>query len=267
MADNDSSLARREPSQVAKYFGRLAQSYGDGEYYIRRREAVVDAVAEEIRRAGRVLDLGCGNGRYLYEFRRLASDKILLGADLTPEMLAETRIRNGAATPLVRADVAAAPFRDGVLDVIFASHVFQFVADKDATMRDLARCLAPRGAIVLTIGGSGIRQALRGFASEAQWSRLAEAAFPSRRAIVAGEREQVHRDAMARAGLAIEVRDASFSVSWNGIVEWIDLRWSPFMDSDQRAAASQVLDEMAAPLSSRSFDLVERMLIGRKPSR
>ena len=77
------------------------------------------------------------------------------------------------------------------------------------------------------------------------------------------EAEQVHREAMNRAGLAIEVRDARFSLTWNGLVEWIDVRWSPFMDAEQRAVASEVLDELAPQLSSRSFDLSERMLIGR----
>ena len=172
--------------------------------------------------------------------------------------------RNGARTPLVRADVTAAPFRDGALDVIFASHVFQFVADKDGTIRDLARCLAPGGAIIISIGGSGIREALRNFATEEQWSQLAASAFPSRRRIVAAENEDPHREAMSRASLAIDTRDVSFPVTWNGIVEWIDLRWSPFMNDEQRAIATRILDEMAAVLSARRFDLTERLLIGRK---
>ena len=53
-------------------------------------------------------------------------------------------------------------------------------------------------------------------------------------------------------------------MTWNGIVEWIDLRWSPFMNDEQRAIAARILDEMAAVLSARRFDLTERLLIGRK---
>jgi ubiquinone/menaquinone biosynthesis C-methylase UbiE len=264
LANDAASQARRSPTNVAQYFGRLAQVYGEGEFYIRRRVAVVNAIADEIARARRVLDLGCGNGRYLYEFRKSAPSATAIGTDITAEMLAEARIRNGVDTPLVRADVTAFPFRGATLDIIFGSHVFQFVADKDGTMRDLARCLAPGGAIIVTVGGSGIREALRSFASEAQWTQLASAAFPSRRRIVAAEHEDPHREAMSRASLAIETRDVTFPVTWNGIVEWIDLRWSPFMDAEQRAVASRVLDEMAAQLSSRSFELSERLLIGRK---
>jgi ubiquinone/menaquinone biosynthesis C-methylase UbiE len=264
LADDAASQGRRSPTNVAQYFGRLAQVYGEGEFYIRRRVAVVNAIADQIARARRVLDLGCGNGRYLYEFRKSAASAIAIGTDITAEMLAEARIRNGVDTPLVRADVTAFPFRDATLDIIFGSHVFQFVADKDGTMRDLARCLAPGGAIIVTVGGSGIREAMRSFASEAQWTQLASAAFPSRRRIVAAEHEDLHREAMSRASLAIETRDVTFPVTWNGIVEWIDLRWSPFMDAEQRAIASRVLDEMAAQLSSRSFELSERLLIGRR---
>lgn len=263
MADDAASQARRSPTNVAQYFGRLAQVYGEGEFYIRRRVAVVNAIADEIARARRVLDLGCGNGRYLYEFRKSAPGAIAIGTDITAEMLAEARIRNGAATPLVRADVTAVPFRDRSLNIIFGSHVFQFVADKDGTMRDLARCLTTGGAIIITIGGSGIREALRTFASDAQWTQLASAAFPSRRRIVAAEHEDPHREAMLRAGLAIETRDVTFPVTWNGVVEWIDLRWSPFMDAEQRAIAARILDEMAPQLSSRGFELSERLLIGR----
>jgi SAM-dependent methyltransferase len=242
-------------------FGRLAQS----DFYLRRRNAVVNAIAEEIVHARRILDLGCGNGRYLYDFRQLSPHAIAIGTDLTAEMLEEARVRNGPRTLLARADVTAAPFRDGTLDVIFASHVFQFVANKDAAMRDLARCLSPGGTIILTVGGSGIREALRDFATAEQWSQLAGAAFPSRRRIVAAENEDPHREAMSRASLAIETRDVSFPVTWNGIVEWIDLRWSPFMDAEQRAIASRILEEMAPQLSARRFDLTERLLIGTRP--
>jgi ubiquinone/menaquinone biosynthesis C-methylase UbiE len=259
LADDDPSLARRARSNIAQYFGRLAHSYGDGEYYIRRRAAVVAAIADEIAHARRVLDLGCGNGRYLHEFRKSAPAAMVIGVDLSAEMIAQARLRNGAETPLIRADATAVPLREGALDIIFASHVFKFVSDQDATMRGLARCLSPGGAIILTVGGAGIREAMHGFVSDEQWSQFARAAFPGRRRIVAMEDEEPHREAMSRAGLGIETRDARFSITWTG--------WAPFMDEEQRRTATRILDAMAPRLSSRSFDLSERLLIGRRPRR
>jgi hypothetical protein len=35
------------------------------------------------------------------------------------------------------------------------------------------------------------------------------------------------------------------------------------MDAEQRATAARILDEMAPALSARTFDLSERLLIGR----
>jgi ubiquinone/menaquinone biosynthesis C-methylase UbiE len=270
LADDDPSRARRTDSpahgstNVAQYFGRIAQSYGDGEYYLRRQAAVVRAIANEIAKARRVLDLGCGNGRYLYEFRKTAPDATLIGADLTAEMVAESRRRNGVGMPLLRADATAVPFRDATLDVIFISHVLQFVSDKDATMRGLVRCLARGGAVIVTVGGAGIRESLRGIVSDEQWNQLARAAFPGRGRTATREGEQLHREAMSRAGLAIETRDAPFSVTWAGVVEWIDLRWAPFMDEAQRHTTKRILDEMTPTLSARSFDVTQRLLIGRK---
>ena len=266
MADDDPSQARRTPSNVTQYFGRLAHVYGEGEFYIRRRKATVVAIADEIARARRILDLGCGNGRYLEEFRSRAPDAMVMGVDLTHEMLLEARMRCGPRMPLIRGDATKLPIRERTLDIVFASHVFQFITDKDAAMAALVRCLSPRGAIIITVGGSGVREMLSVTASQEQWARLAQAVFPSRRRIVAMEAEQVHREAMVRAGLAIEVRDARFSLTWNGLVEWIEVRWSPFMDDAQRVVAAEVLDELTPQLSSRSFDLSERMLIGRRAS-
>ena len=157
-------------------------------------------------------------------------------------------------------------FARRTLDIIFASHVFQFVSDKEATLRGLARCLAPGGAIILTVGGAGIREALRGLVSEEQWSqlawrRLSEPAHVSSRANGASP----SRGDGSR-GPRVEVRDAHFTVTWAGIVEWIDLRWGLFMDEEQRRIAARILDEMAPQLSSRSFDISDRLLIGRKPA-
>ena len=131
-------------------------------------------------------------------------------------------------------------------------------------MADLARCLSPGGAIILTVGGSGIREALRGLVTEEQWNQFASAAFHGRRGNRIARNEEPYRDAMTRAGLRIEVRDARFTVTWAGIVEWIDLRWGPFMDEEQREMATRILDEMAPQLASRSFDIRERLLIGRR---
>ena len=60
--DPNATSRPRTPSNIAEYFGRLANTYGDGEYYGNRRRAVLEAIAGEIADAREVLDAGCGNG-------------------------------------------------------------------------------------------------------------------------------------------------------------------------------------------------------------
>ncbi|MGW2993301.1 methyltransferase domain-containing protein, partial [Streptomyces sp. NPDC001193] len=77
------------------------------------------AVAEfGLRPGDRVLDAGCGTGRALTALRAAVGPAgTVLGADLTPQMLAAAR-RAGrdAEGALLLADVARLPLRDGVLD-------------------------------------------------------------------------------------------------------------------------------------------------------
>jgi hypothetical protein len=79
-------------------------------------------------------------------------------------------------------------------------------------------CLSPRGAIILIVGGSGIREAIRSFVTEEQWNQFASAAFPGRRSNRTARSDEPYREALTRASLGIEVRDARFTVSWAGIV-------------------------------------------------
>ena len=80
-----------------------------------------DIVSWVVRLAGlspgqQVLDAGCGNGEYL---RALAQVPVLaVGCDLSLGML-----RPLAHRPLVNADVAALPVRDGAVDAVLAVHM------------------------------------------------------------------------------------------------------------------------------------------------
>ena len=150
--DSGETSRLRKPSQVAEYFGRLADTYGDGEYYGKRRRAVLVAIAEEIADARDVLDVGCGNGAFLTTFAQLPGIRTLTGADLSSDMLESARSRVGSKRELrlVRANVAQLPFRQESFDFILASHVLQFVTDVDGVVAEIAKCLRGDGLLVAT---------------------------------------------------------------------------------------------------------------------
>jgi SAM-dependent methyltransferase len=252
---------------VAEYFGRLAPTYGDGEYYASRRTAVLRAIERELARARRMLDLGCGNGRYLAEFARRATLEMVVGADLSGEMLAQARRRVGPRPHLVRASAEAPPFKRAAFDLIFASHVLPFVSDLDGSVRALARLLRAAGLLVVTVGRGPVRDYVREVIPDADWDAFSRAAFVRFGGrLRGGESLNQHRAALRAAGLDVEQRPAIFSVGWNGIAEWIRMRWLVHATAEERARAEQVLAAVPVAAQRRAFDITEELLIGRAPA-
>jgi SAM-dependent methyltransferase len=266
---HDSGPAPRDAR--AAYFGRLAATYGEGEYYGRRRAAVVAAIAPELRAARRILDLGCGPGAYLMDIVGQCRDALIVGADLTREMTIEARRRAGKAARIVQADAASLPFKDRSLDLVFGSHVLPFVADLDRCVSGIARCLRPGGVLVATVEAGSFGARLRELIPPDAWEQFARVVF-GRETGARFERgprrdEQAYREACARAGLPTESRAVSFSVTWADFAEWVRIRWVPVAGEAQRGEIEAILARLGAnaAVASRRFEHQEGLLLARKP--
>lgn len=91
----------------------------------------------------RVVEIGCGNGRYLERIDGA------IGLDLSFGML--TSARGVARGPLVQADAQAVPFRDASFDTVLAPMMLYHVPDRVAAAHEMRRVLRPGGvAIALT---------------------------------------------------------------------------------------------------------------------
>ncbi|MFF9343277.1 MULTISPECIES: class I SAM-dependent methyltransferase [unclassified Streptomyces] len=142
-----------DPTDVRAFFAVRAADWDsrfpdDGPAY-------AAAVAEMSLRPGdSVLDAGCGTGRALPPLRTAVGPSgTVIGADLTPEMLAEA-VRAGrrgpaGATALLLADVGRLPLRDGGLDAVFGAGLVSHLADPVADLRELARAVRPGGRLAL----------------------------------------------------------------------------------------------------------------------
>lgn len=263
--DPDTTSGNRTPSPVAEYFGRLAATYGEGEYYGKRRRAVVETLAVEIANAREVLDVGCGNGAYLAEFVAAPGNRRVTGADLSIAMLKSARKRVGAECLLLCADVSRPPFKGQSFDFIFASHVLQFAADLDGVVAEIARCVRPGGMFVATgRRENGIRQMLSATVGPGRWHEYRQVIFQRvRREADEGPDDRYQR-AFARAGLRVEERAASFTVGWAAIEEFVKLRCMPVIPESDRAQADAMLKEVAKAAPSGSFTLQEPLILGRR---
>jgi SAM-dependent methyltransferase len=253
---------------VAAYYDRLASVYGDGEYFRTRRLAALAAVAAELDRARRVLDLGCGNGAYLAELAARASIETAVGGDLSPQMLAAARRRLGKRVDLVRADATTLPFRPGSLDVVLMSHVLQLVPDLNACAAEVARVLAHGGYLIATVGFGGLRGMLSRLLTPQEIADFVALLGPDLRP-PSPQHEQERMIAACRdAGLQPELRSADLSVSGAAIEEWVRLRWLTIADDDlSRARAEHRLEEVRSRIAGVFFPFTEELIVARKPTR
>ncbi|MFI7244865.1 class I SAM-dependent methyltransferase [Streptomyces qinglanensis] len=114
--------------------------------------AYTAAVAEVGLRPGdTVLDAGCGTGRALPALRKaVGPEGTVLGADLTPEMLAEVvRAGRDGTALLFLADVARLPLPEACLDAVFGAGLVSHLPGPESGLRELARVVRPRGRLAL----------------------------------------------------------------------------------------------------------------------
>ncbi|MEU5216766.1 methyltransferase domain-containing protein [Streptomyces sp. NPDC020807] len=141
-----------DPTHVREFFG--ARAAGWDSRFPDDGPAYAAAVSElGLRPGDAVLDAGCGTGRALPPLRAAVGPSgTVLGADLTPEMLAEA-VRAGRqgrdGGTLLLADVGALPVGDSALDAVFGAGLVSHLADPVADLRELARVVRPGGRLAL----------------------------------------------------------------------------------------------------------------------
>jgi SAM-dependent methyltransferase len=124
-------------------YARMFETEGRYWWFVSRRRLARRLLAES-GPAGTVLDLGCGTGALLDEMSGQA-----IGLDFSPLALQFCRERGLAG--LVQGDAQKLPFRDASLAAVVSLDTLEHVPDDRAALAEIARCLAPGGALVLNV--------------------------------------------------------------------------------------------------------------------
>ena len=113
------------------------------------RQTVADAYAPRyLQRTGRppaprVMDLGCGRGDSVDQFRALEPAVRWVGVDIERSAEVDGRVRDDAE--FVTFNGVELPFPDSSFDLVYCKQVLEHVRSPDSLLGEVARVLAPGG--------------------------------------------------------------------------------------------------------------------------
>lgn len=108
----------------------------------------------------RVLDVGSGFGRHVYECARrgahvvaldYAADEVVETRDTLAAMVTAEEITADKLVGVVRGDARRLPFADGSFDVVITSEVLEHIQDDVAAIAEMVRVLRPGGRFAATV--------------------------------------------------------------------------------------------------------------------
>ena len=115
-----------------------------------RRRALLLA---EARPGERVLDLGCGAGRFVAALRDHGAEPV--GVEIAEAALERARRNVPGADLRLLAPDGAIPLGHGEVDLVWCSEVLEHVPDTVALLTEVRRVLAAGGRLLVTVPGHG----------------------------------------------------------------------------------------------------------------
>jgi SAM-dependent methyltransferase len=149
------------------FYDRIADEYGDETTHLvtakcRAAEQQRTAEAMRGRQSAAILDLGCGDGRFLATLGTEHGTSTSTGVDASGEMLRWAR-QIAPRARLVRASCEQfLPFADSVFDLVHCAFMLDHVTALERCVAEIARVLKPDGRLLLCIHSPNQQFALRG---------------------------------------------------------------------------------------------------------
>lgn len=148
----ESLLADLQTLPVVHFYDLVAEEYSDGERHptthaFRQAEEAVTAEHLAGRRFRAALDLGCGDGNFLYNVT--ADQKT--GVDGSVEMIRRHHQRLPEASFLLADCQLPLPLAPSAFDVIHCSFLLDHLHDVEACLREMKRLITDDGIVLLAL--------------------------------------------------------------------------------------------------------------------
>lgn len=131
-----------EQLRIARHFDHTAHHYAQT---IPAQDGRAQAIFAELGQAKRVLDAGCGKGRYAALIKQYAPSAEVHAIDVSAEML--RHVPAGIHTQ--EASIQDLPFPDAHFDLVYCVEALEHVPNPQAALTEMARVLAPGGRLVI----------------------------------------------------------------------------------------------------------------------
>jgi ubiquinone/menaquinone biosynthesis C-methylase UbiE len=156
VAAADASLEMKTSSLYSDLWKGFDREAMERESLALLRNRVPEEIVEARVRGKRVLDVGCGSGRYTLALAAVGAD--VTGVDYQPRSFAnavEIARSAGLRATFEQADVLKLPFADGSFDFVFCNGVLHHTASMERGLDEYVRVMRPGGAGFLYLYGSG----------------------------------------------------------------------------------------------------------------
>jgi SAM-dependent methyltransferase len=98
--------------------------------------------------AKQVVDVACGTGRWMLQLRQLGA--VVIGLDISADMLAQAQRKPSLRGHLIRADVSDLPLPIATSDVTLCSFAASYFPNLNLAMSEMARVTKAGGRIVIS---------------------------------------------------------------------------------------------------------------------
>jgi len=159
-------MIRIDPIKYENWFNRPV-----GRYAQRAEKRLIGRFLQ-VKPGMRILDVGCGTGRFTADFLKQGAK--VYGLDSSPEMVEYAgRIHRGAE--FIVGEAEALPYSENHFDAVVTITALEFVADPLKALIEIRRVLKPNGTLLVGIlnrnNSWNVYRRLRGLLGDPIWSR------------------------------------------------------------------------------------------------